>query len=500
MNSNLYKQASDLENSNPQKALKIYTKLEDENLEFHWDILLIGILCPVVAFIIAFIVRLHFEIPKILVTVFIWCGIGFFPSYMIYENKRKKKTGIKLKKPHNIFVPLRNTLILFFHLTIEISGMIVIAAIANFFIVVILGPIYHVAFRVPLTWNNFYKLPEYIAWPITLICFIYAFLLVMSDPVRVGKPLVPYIFQIKRILIGVKHKLKKIIFWIFAVSFAWILYSGSIDFFNDTITPGLITSILGGILFSLNFGYLQRDYRFGLLIKIGKFRCLTHMSRHIEVDYLLIEMERGVLSETNPRYTIWTSNYPKTIRYLIHAIMAAVDYATAPKDLKRSDASDYLAEAIYAIEADDPSIEIYLDSIQKIESLFSLPHYSEKKWLRDHCKNKYTGIGRVLASGYKYPEGEDPREYERYEYEVYKTGQWIDLEVIDGVMYFNRLFHKGEIIKGIWQCGETDGIVEIMDELKTGDTVGYSSFDSWWGSRFHVWEKAKWIKMSGHKV
>ena len=45
------------------------------------------------------------------------------------------------------------------------------------------------------------------------------------------------------------------------------------------------------------------------------------------------------------------------------AIIAAVDYAKDHKDPMRPDASEYLAEAIYAIEADDPNIEIYLDNI-----------------------------------------------------------------------------------------------------------------------------------------
>lgn len=50
------------------------------------------------------------------------------------------------------------------------------------------------------------------------------------------------------------------------------------------------------------------------------------------------------------------------------------------------------------------------------------------------------------------------------------TGQWINVEVLEGKMYFNKWFGPGETIRGVWSYG---GDVGIVGKPKVGDLVGY---------------------------
>ena len=96
-------------------------------------------------------------------------------------------------------------------------------------------------------------------------------------------------------------------------------------------------------------------------------------------------------------------------------------------------------------------------------------------------RSKYLGIGRVLATGYTYEKGVPKREYDRDNPTGYMTGQWIDVQVVEGVMGFNGAHSEGEVIRGVWSYG---GDVGIAGKPQVGDLVGY--YDE---PYCQIWEK-----------
>jgi len=97
-------------------------------------------------------------------------------------------------------------------------------------------------------------------------------------------------------------------------------------------------------------------------------------------------------------------------------------------------------------------------------------------------REKYFGVGRVLKTGYAYEEGTN--RYNPDNLTGYKTGQWIDVEVLEGEMYFNKWYGPGEIIRGIWSYG---GDVGIIGKPQVGDLVGYYE-----EPYCQIWEKTKY--------
>jgi hypothetical protein len=91
-------------------------------------------------------------------------------------------------------------------------------------------------------------------------------------------------------------------------------------------------------------------------------------------------------------------------------------------------------------------------------------------------RGQYLGVGRVLNAGYAYEF--DPSEYDPDNPTGYNTGQWIDVEVIEGKMGCRD---PGTIIRGVWSYGGDTGIV---GKPKEGDLVGYYE-----APYCNIWEK-----------
>jgi len=87
----LYKKASELEEPSPEEALGIYKELEDENSEFHTSILLAGIIFPILAYLISFVVVQYISGHRTIVTVLILSVVGFAPPLLMVGTKIAKK-------------------------------------------------------------------------------------------------------------------------------------------------------------------------------------------------------------------------------------------------------------------------------------------------------------------------------------------------------------------------------------------------------------------------
>jgi len=224
---------------------------------------------------------------------------------------------------------------------------------------------------------------------------------------------------------------------------------------------GLGISLIGGTFFALEYGFLERNVVFGHLLRLAMVRCALLLGNQEKADLLLMLEEEQCLIP-GAGFKKIRSSYPKIIGPLKEASRILVLYADQTWNPDRQEAGDLLRDSENAIRNVDQNRNIYLDAIHRTREIL-YPYLDE-----------YTAVARVLRSEFYYPPGDDPRNYERFEYEYYKTGQRIDVEVIDGQIYFDQLYFKGDRITGIWGCDETDlGYVQILGKPEVGDLVGY---------------------------
>lgn len=543
MGLNLYKQASDLEENNPEEALEIYKKLEHENKEVDIDIFTLGILCPPIAFIIAFFFVQSIEIHKVLATVLIWCGIGFAPPYLLFVTREIRVRKLKRDPQEDdvilkIFSGAFGIFICAFAEIIQLILTIIIAAFFEGVILTILSFIYHIMFGAPFV--SLQYLPIYIQLPTFVFCFIIVFIFMASDvPIT-------HLSSIKWIMIGLKLKFKKILVFTLTLSLMLILGGGSIGIFYDNIIYGIIISVWAGTVIGVAFGWIERDYLLGNLYRIAKARCLIRTGHHIEAHYLLSEIEVDLdFPHSNKiinlvwamRLTIENAPRKDIMGYINEADSSVVDnkyegifsdniqktrqFASLGYDIDLEEKSPYknvfgwlmcvsaiILISVFAFYVFAP--EECVDGTIDGECSSLKPKYCDKGVLVDNCskcgcppgtlcnpgkgccfpssacfpsnaqlqlvRGQYLGVGRVLNTGYAYEF--DPSEYDPDNPTGYNTGQWIDVEVIEGKIGCRD---PGTIIRGVWSYGGDTGIV---GKPKVGDLVGYYETQY-----CNVWEK-----------
>jgi len=464
MNTEVYNQALAIEHTDPGKALKLYTYLKREAMEFRWDILVIGTLCPVVAYGISLLVQRRFNIHPALVTILVWCYIGFFPTYQIWHRVRLSKARVRLKTPYNITIPLIHTFSLFFKLVSDILVFCLVASLTAFFLFSLVGTIYQVVLKIPVSWKDCFGLPMFLELPIMTISGLYGLLVILGEPARLPDNLSSYLFAPKRILTGVKLKYKQILFLLITYLFARIMSNGNIGWFYSNPSQAIMLSIWGGILFSLNYGFLERDYVLAQLFQAARIRCLIYLGRKTEAEFLAIEME-AKLSETQSSLMNRRSDFPQRLKPIIEAMIVCTRYINTLWDHEVSRVLSSLNFVDVYFESKSLYKHIYLDTIRNI------------KRLALHSPDEYNGIGRAVETSLRYPD------------EYSTSDQSIDIEVIDGEMYYDRIYHKGELIIGVWEQAKDFEYFEVRGRPTIGDTVGYYTHYVKPGMEVHVWEK-----------
>ena len=153
MNIESYRQASDLEETDPEKALEIYNKLEHENLDFRQNILLLGIIGFSIGFVIAFFVVQSIASHKYITPLAIWYGIGITTTFGLHfaaTIKMEQLTKLEAKKLKYqfllipvmaIFVPIAQGL--------ELACLLIITILFAEGIFGILSVIYHIVSGAP---------------------------------------------------------------------------------------------------------------------------------------------------------------------------------------------------------------------------------------------------------------------------------------------------------------------------------------------------------------
>lgn len=446
MNLNLYRQASDLEDTNPEEALKIYKKLEHENSEFHISILLAAIISFIVAFVIAFFVSQSMSSYRTIATIIIMSSIGFLPPSLMYATKlvrqRKRCMGVTTSRPSQVIAGAFMAIGAIYVIVIQIVILVIIAAITSFIILALSGLVNHLLTGAPFLWS-----PEPNE-PLFWVCFVIVFLIVASD-VSLW-PIFPVRRKLMQIPIGLKVNYGNILRFIAVLAIVLVIYrSGPLAFLYKDIRLGVIASGFSGVLFSFTFGRWENDPPLANLYRFARARCLIRLGRQAEADLRLTGVLKGeklFLSEAAEKLGI--------------ALWSIIN---DPPEVER-----YINEAAKCVSSNDRYLEIYLDNIQKTRRLVGLEDKGDLP-KRMMC-GKHLGVGRVLETGYAYQEGAPRGDYNPDNPTGYMTGQWINVEVLEGKMYFNKWYGPGEIIRGVWSYG---GDVGIVGKPKVGDLVGY---------------------------
>lgn len=479
MNRDIYKRALNSERDNPKKSLQLYSGLQKENQIFRLDILFICLAGPIGAYYLALWIRSYYNVQNDVLTLLLWFGLGLYPGYLIYEWRRRKARLIHHSVVFDVFFLLVNSLSLFFSTASYLIAICAVAAICFFLLCLMIGPIYFLFSGISFSFWSIFSLPPYLNILIVGISLLYGFVLVISDPVRPDEDLGSYLLKFKRMIIALQLRSKGSVFIL--ISVATLIASDILNLnviFGKPII-GLTLSLLGGLFFSLEYGYIERDVVLGHLLRLAMVRCALQKGQIDEADLRLMLAEKQSL-DIKVIFVKTHSAYPKTIIPLIEALKETVmckKYNVKP-DL--TNIADLHQDAKAGIEENDPNYEYCLDAIEKTEEILFV-------------YKKYLAIARVLKSQFFYPPGEDPSEYERWEYEYYKSGQKIDIEVIDGEIYLNKRYKKGDRITGIWGCRKTEqGFIQIFDKLKVGDMVGYYTYRMSFGTNIIAFERIKY--------
>jgi hypothetical protein len=450
MYNNLIKQALDLEEPNPEEALKIYKKLESENKEFHGNIVFIGIICPIIAYSLVFHLLQSPNPPRDLYTFLILAIVGFAPPSTMLTIKAKTKIGRIggtefIERLHTAFIGmLAGTLIVFSNL-IGVGLLILLAIILATLLTI---PISLATLILPNTsflWPN--ELPEIVLWTSFISSFFVIFLIELAEPpffntlVFLSPP--PPLTRrqmikefIGMIPVGLRlnfvNKLKFI-----AGIFVSILLVGSGPlgllyggFYQGVAAFGFTGLLLG---FSLSKA-IEKDYYLGDLYQLGIVRCLLRLDGRAEANYRIGRLTK----ERKP----WRT--------------PPVDNLTTGLSLFMDNYSDYpyyVREAVASSLTDDAYEGLYLFNVRNSMKLTGIDIDSR---VSNVIEGKYAGVGIVEDAITIWRPGDD-----------IKIKQTVTIRILSGWVFSVR--GKGNMVRLDFEYREKND----PEQLEEGNLIGY---------------------------
>jgi len=453
----LFQRALQLEEAEPERALALYKTLESENTSLYKDVLLVAIGCPILASVLAFFACRATDWHESLTIILIIGGLGFFPPILMFHYRLLQKgfqhpgwlLMLVFAAGSAFLLLIANAVAL--AIDVIIAGLVAGAVLIPLsFVLYLVGGIS--SFLLPA------ELPLYVFLPV----FVPILVLVMAQGFSEVE-LMP-IFPLRRFLVeipaGLRRNWEKTAMFVASVGASFALVgSGPLGLLHEHLYAALLANGLAGALLGVSISRPERDLLLANLIRLGQARCLLALRRTAEVRRPLKMVAKS------PSFS-----RPEAVEYLAAALGEI--HAGRP-------ASEYLHHAAEAGELMVGHRDIWLASYSRTRSLAGLEEHSKRRQpsrrrrvqRRKAAKEgKYLGIGRVLATGYACQKGVPRREYHRDNPTGYMTGQWIDVQVAEGVMDFNGLHSEGEVIRGVWSYG---GDVGIAGKPQVGDLVGY---------------------------
>jgi len=284
VNKELSTEALKLEKTNPQKALKLYSRLESGNSKFHPDILAAGIIGFVLGFVLIFYGAKYVGIAKdSLVLPLIWYTIGL----AIIELRWLPKVSRWAKGARLLFVPI---------MAIPMAAIKMVEVIFSFFIMILIAaaPIFAVYSIIsvahyfisggPFVWFWSLSAASTIRWSIEAVFFTLSFLFLAVFDVSIPK--VPSVRLILRVIrLKKREALSMLVFYLSLVLFSLGWYTDNV-FYTDFIT-GITLSLVTGGLIGFSFAGLERDHLLANLYRLAKARCLICMNHDFETYFPL---------------------------------------------------------------------------------------------------------------------------------------------------------------------------------------------------------------------
>lgn len=283
----LYRQASNLEEADPDKALKIYDKLARENLEFHRGVLLLATIGFIIGFLIAFFVGQSVGIGKqSIVLPLIWYGAGLTIALLSWAPKAMPE----MRDRHLLWVPVMAAGLAFaklFEVCILPIVTILLAAPLLFAFLGIASYIHYIISGAPFVWFTASNLPPsiYVIYlPVAALFLAVAFLILVefdvSAPATISMKVVLRVINLKK-----RESLFNLFLFVTVLSIVFGWYPDNV-FYNNIIV-GIILSVVAGTLTGFAFAPIERDNLLANLYRIAKARCLIHMNCEFEANFPL---------------------------------------------------------------------------------------------------------------------------------------------------------------------------------------------------------------------
>ena len=326
-----------MERNSPRKTYQFLSTHKRNNFFFDRRLFVLGVLWPVFAFIIAQYLNIHIGLNDILVTVFIWFGVGFYPIYWInYKKQNISREDVRQKwitvgfsdfsfkllwliRPLIYF--LLDTIIYFLTSVLTCLIIFVLHSLISLIYKYYLG----ISYLDSLQWV-FQK----ISLPMVGILFIIVFILLISD-VRFR-----YLYSLPKIYWGLKTKGRRIVYGIYIMLLMFILGGGSLGSFYNHFYAGIALSFITGLLASYSSTMSSRDEILDAYIELAKIRCLLRLNEYFKADFLLSNYENYIKTKNIPDDII---RFAKCIRgYQLgkkgEDIPWQLDYYARPSDVR----------------------------------------------------------------------------------------------------------------------------------------------------------------------
>ncbi|GLI54514.1 hypothetical protein PM10SUCC1_00290 [Propionigenium maris DSM 9537] len=363
-----YKKASKLEISNPKVAFKLYSKLERGNKIFRLRVLIIDILLPVIAFLLAAWLTLSFQLNEILITIFIWIG----PTYLISLKRGERQRGFSEWERYQKFGESRfnyfaSTYVIIpflsFVMPLFIYGFVVFVTVTVVLLFLsVTSYVYHLIVGISYRQASGILLHQYVTRNSMIIIFIIIYFILASDAK------LKELFSIKKILLRIKVN-NKAIFYVFKDMFLLlILYGGSVGIFYNMPIYGIIISLIAGLTSGIFNASSEKDIILGRLYKIAKLRCLIKLNRKTEANFMIDKLQWE--DYINKEFSMSNEN-----RELLN-IMRLIAEDKSPNEIKKCLKN-------FTIKSYDKYKQLYLHNIRQTEILLGFNIQSDSNLLKE---------------------------------------------------------------------------------------------------------------------
>lgn len=302
MSLDMFQQARELEGSQPQNSLVLYDRLEKENMMHYPDILLMAIVCPILASIIAFFTSHAVAQHRTIATLGILAVLGYGPAPLVFYLRESRRSfgdnelavGLAYLQVSLIFVGSYFTLV-FLAIVTFILALPILAIIS---LVLQLYPT---------------ELPLHISLPVIIPAFVVALAVTLTRIDRSIFPSTPFQealfpFKLRNIVnliaeipIALKMEMEQILEFFTGLAIGAVLVgAGPLELLYNHLYESIAASVFAGVMLGLSLFHVDRNLRTANEIRLGQIRCLIRLNRRAEARYRLKQLSDSAPAGRTP--------------------------------------------------------------------------------------------------------------------------------------------------------------------------------------------------------